>query len=79
MKELRKPSLFFHDLLWAYHGAIPWSAHGSYIGAGFKMFQFGKNQGGLKFQPQEYMVYFENCNFDPTAILAKMGRFKIGS
>ncbi len=31
MKELGKPGLFFHDLLWAYRGAIPWSAHGSYI------------------------------------------------
>ncbi len=30
MKELGKPQLFFHDLLWAYRSAIPWSAHGSY-------------------------------------------------
>ncbi len=31
MKELGKPSLFFHDSLWAYRSAIPWSAHGSYM------------------------------------------------
>ncbi len=23
--------MFFHDLLWAYRGVIPWSAHGSYM------------------------------------------------
>ncbi len=29
-------------------------------GASFKTFQFGQAQGGLKFQPQEYIEYFED-------------------
>jgi len=30
------------------------------IRATFKMFQFGQAQGGRKFQPQEYIKYFED-------------------
>jgi hypothetical protein len=30
------------------------------MGANFKTFQFGQGQGGRKFQPQEYMEYFED-------------------
>jgi hypothetical protein len=31
-----------------------------FIGANFKTFQFGRGQGGRKFQPQEYTEYFED-------------------
>jgi hypothetical protein len=30
------------------------------IGANFKTFQFGRGQGGRKFQPEEYTEYFED-------------------
>ncbi len=39
------------------------------------MFNFGQDQGRRKFQPQEYIEYFEDCNLSLTPRLAKRGRF----
>jgi len=47
--------------------------------ANFKTFQFGRGQGGRKFQPQEYTEYFEDLILTPTQRSAKMGRFETGS
>ena len=40
---------------------------------------FVRVQGRRKFQPHEYIEYFEDLNLSRTQRLGKMGRFEIGS
>jgi len=39
------------------------------------MFNFGQDQGRRKFQPQEYIEYFEDWNLSLTQKLGKRGCF----
>ena len=39
------------------------------------MFNFSQYQERRKFQPQEYIGYFEDCNLSLTQRLVKRGRF----
>ena len=47
----------------------------SFYGAGFKTLQFVQGQERRKFQPQEYIEYFEDWNLSLTSRLGKKCRF----